>query len=182
MKLKFVWILLSISFVLLTSTNATCTKEQVFKLLDKKFSKKEINSVCGIETKMHFFEKKKWLNPSAVVCTKYGGKIDHNTCRANWKQANAICSDMYARLPSFYELKHIIQICDGVVDSNTYNRRKKSYQACYKEYGFLDASFNDYWSSNTRINHEKRAWIVSYIYGFTYSGDKRNSFYVRCAR
>ena len=168
--------------MIVTSTHATCTKEQVFTLLEKDFSKKEINSVCGIESRHRFLAKHKWVDASAISCTKYNGKMVKNTCRANWHQAKQICENMHLRLASAYELKMVVQECGGVIDDNTNNRRNKAYQACYKEYGFLDASFNDHWSSNTNLMHEEKAWIVSFVYGFTYSSDKRNSFYVRCAK
>ena len=104
----------------------------------------------------------KWLKPSSSVCKANGGEMVKGACRANWENATKICSASGGRLPTGEDLKQVVVHCGGlfttyrnkdknsIVDKNTKN---KSYQACYKEKGFIYG----YWTREENNSSERSA-------------------------
>ncbi len=101
MKLNFTFLL--IITALITAISADCSKDEIAKLKNKDFSKKEIKSICG-ESKSKSTNIK-WIELNKETCLAYGGEVYYNTCLANWSSANEICSAAGGRLASRLELK-----------------------------------------------------------------------------
>ncbi len=88
----------------------------------------------------------KWIKPSDSVCRANGGKLYEGVCQAYWENAKKICRASGGRLPSRADLKKVVVDCggsfttygnkdwDSLTDKNIAN---KSYQACYKQKGFV---------------------------------------------
>jgi len=113
MKLKMILLLTGL---LSTYSYATCSKTEVMKLIDKGFSKTEINSICDIQAQSTTSSKpkSKWMNPSRKACTKNGGKLKSGgICVADWHSAKRICSAAGGRLPNINELKSVLTGCGG---------------------------------------------------------------------
>lgn len=163
--------------------NASCTKSEVIKLIDKGFSKTEINSICDIQTKSTTISKpkSKWISPARRACTKNGGKLESGgICAADWQSAKRICRAAGGRLPNIDELKSVITNCGGEVDDYDNNKNDSSYQACYKQKGFSASDY--YWSSSSYVSATKCAWIVKFKNGRTYYDSESTEYYVRCVR
>ena len=56
---------------------ATCTKDEVMKLVDKGFSKTEISNICGLakETSSPKSKADRWITPKNSTC-RSGGRKD----------------------------------------------------------------------------------------------------------
>jgi len=131
----------------------------------------------------------KWITPKNRVCRSNGGEINkHGACKANWKNANKICSASGGRLPTRSELNEVIIDCGGTLttdvdkdwDSLTdKNVANKSYQSCYKKKGFTP---NYYWSATTFASDSSNAWLVNFGNGNDRWGSKTAELYVRCVR
>ena len=175
MKLKFVLVpLVVLGFAV--GSYADCSKDEILKLIDKGFTKTEINGICGkSESKK---EKSKWITPSNKTCMSYGGKIKNGVCTATWSMAKDICSASSGRLPSFYELKKVIVDCGGTIDDANNNKKDSVYQDCYKKKGFSTS----YWSSTTLTDYISLAWGVYFYAGDTYNNNKSTFHNVRCVR
>ena len=177
MKLKFVLVPLAV-FGLVVGSYANCSKDDILKLIDKGFTKTEINGICGKSEKKTSL---KWITPSNKTCMSYGGKIKKGVCEASWSTAKDICSASGGRLPSVYELKKVIVDCGGTIDDSDNNEKNFVYQNCYKQKGF-SSSYNNYWSSTGNGSGTSYAWGVNFVDGYTDSGDKSYNNYVRCVR
>jgi len=143
--MKFILVPLAV-LGLAVGSYADCSKDETLKLIDKGFSKSEINGICNkSESKPKGLI---WVTPSDRVCKANGGKIDkHGICDAHWMEAKDICRASGGRLPDRYELKKVIVDCGGTVDDYTNNKANSAYQSCYKRKGF--SSSYDYWSSSS---------------------------------
>ena len=180
MKLKMILLLTGL---LSTYSYATCSKTEVMKLIDKGFSKTEINSICDIQAQSTTSSKpkSKWMNPSRKACTKNGGKLKSGgICVADWHSAKRICSAAGGRLPNINELKSVLTGCGGEINDYDYNRNDSSYQACYKQKGFSSSDY--YWSSSVLVSYRKGAWYVSFKVGNADDRSKAVESYVRCVR
>jgi len=186
MKFKFVLVPLVV-FGLVVGVYADCNKEEVFKLIDKGFSKADIDTLC--ETSEIKEEKSKWITPTQKVCEANGGKVDNDEgiCEATWDEAKDICLDSGGKLPSKYELSEIIDDCGGQYDifnqNDYHNDDNPSYQACYKEKGFSGSS--SYWSSSMMknpLNGGFYTYSVDFLKGFIKTFYRSNPLYIRCLR
>ena len=113
----------------------------------------------------------------------------------NWYDAMKYAGDLKLggcddwRLPTVEELRGIMALCGGewpILDDDDYEDRRdrnwknKSYQASYKEKGFLSYF---YWSSTTiEIDTEHDALSVSFHDGDNLRYGKYSIRYVRCVR
>ena len=178
-KLKLILVL---TFLLSTYSYATCTKQEVMKLIDKGFSKTEINRICDIQAKRTTTAKleSNWINPIRRACTKNGGKLKGGICEANWRSAKRICSVVGGMLPNINELTSVVDDCGGEVNDYTNNENDSAYQTCYKQKGFSSSDY--YWSSSVYASNTKVAWFVGFLNGRMDYGSKINEFYVRCVR
>jgi hypothetical protein len=91
----------------------------------------------------------KWKHPAKNICIKNGGKIIKGICHANWLRAKKICLQSKGKLSSIATLNKIVQNC----------KRKSSYSACYKKYGFNGSV--EYWSDTS--TKEKFSASVMYF-------------------
>ncbi len=121
------------------SIYAECSKNEVMKLVDKGFSKTEINSICGIAQKAD-----KWITPTDITCKANGGRIiPDGVCSANFQDAKAICSASDGRLPTINELEKVIKYCGGDIGKAGANYANDNYQACCRRKGFTpDAMYH----------------------------------------
>ena len=176
MKLKFVLVPLAV-LGFAVGSYADCSKDDIIKLIDKGFTKKEIKGACGKSEKKTSL---KWIDPSNKTCMSYGGKIKDGICSATWSTAKDICSASSGRLPSIYELKKVVVDCGGTIDDFNNNKADSVYQNCYKQKGFSSSRY--YWSSTANSIFTSTAWHVYFIGGDT--GDFYESYngYVRCVR
>lgn len=166
-----------------TYSYATCSKSEVMKLIDKGFSKTEINSICDIQTKSTTTAKpkSKWISPARKACTKNGGKLKSGgICSADWYSAKRICSVAGGRLPNINELTSAVTSCGGEINDWDNNENDSSYQSCYKQKGFSPSGI--YWSSSVSVSDSKNAWVVYFKDAYAYSSGKTNEYYVRCVR
>jgi len=131
----------------------------------------------------------KWLDVSSSTCERYGGKMYEGVCKADWHEANKICSSMSARLPSINELNAVTKTCGGTParsssddwDSITdKNRANSSYQSCYKRKGF--GPYDWYWSSTSVSGDTDGTWFVSFYDGHVGYNYKDSNVYLRCVR
>ena len=175
MKLKFVLVLLAV-LGFAVGSYADCSKDDIIKLIDKGFTKTEINGICGKSEKKTSL---KWITPSNKTCMSYGGKIKKGVCEASWSTAKDICSASSGRLPSIYELKKVVVDCGGTIDDFDNNEKNFVYQNCYKQKGFKSLF---YWSSATYASNTSLAWGVYFGHGDTYGNRKSDNFNVRCVR
>ena len=142
---------------------ADCSKDEIFKLLDKGYSKAEVDGICGKSKKK---SSSKWITPTNSVCKSNGGNINKdNVCEANWRNAKNICSVNGGRLATYNELKKVILDCGGIINDNKNIR----YKSCFEKKGFV--ANNDYWSSTTDALYNSSAWGL-FFYG---GGDLRDS-------
>ena len=182
MKLKFVLVLLVV-LGFAVGCYADCSKDEILKLIDKGFTKTEINGICGKSEPKK--KKSKWITPSDSVCKSNGGNVDsYSGCFANWKNAKKICYASGGRLPTIDELKKVVTDCGGEMKDNNYaeykrNRNNSSYQSCYKEKGFFD----DYWSASFPANQTyDGAWNLYFTDGSVDYNLKSDNYLVRCVR
>ena len=176
MKLKFVLVALMVLGFAVASY-ADCNKNEIMKLIDKGYSKTEINGICGkSEAKK---KKSKWISPTQKVCKANGGKMDGYTCKANWSDAKDICRASGGRLSTIDELKKVLTDCGGTIDNDN-NKADSVYQDCYKKKGFSDSS--NYWSSTSFVDREDVAWFVYFNDGYVNGTHKDSNYYVRCVR
>lgn len=183
MKLNLlVNIILALS--LSTSIYAECSKNEVIKLVDKGFSKSEIDNICN-KTVI------KWASPSEHNCRSNGGGYSPSTssCWSTWSEAKNICRASGGRLPSIDELKNEVSKCGGI--SKNYDSEDmsygymdisseshKSYIACIKN---ADFGTTYYWSSTTNGDSSNVAWINYFrTGGYAYVPMKRDDFLIRC--
>ena len=129
-------------------------------------------------------EKSKWITPTQKVCNTNGGKMDGDTCTANWSDAKNICSASGGRLPSIDELKKIVTDCGGEIEDDNEaewmrNQNNSSYQSCYKEKGFTS---DGYWSSLIYSSYIGPAWFIVFNNGHTDFYFKSTNFGVRCMK
>ena len=167
MKLKFVLVPLMV-LGLSVGSYADCTKDEIMKLIDKGYSKTEINGICGKNEPKK--TKSKWFSPTNKKVT--------------WKKAKEVCRDNGGRLPTREELKRVVINCGGKMKDNNSaaserNRNNDNYQSCYKRKGFTSYT---YWSSITYANYTSLAWGVNFYGGFMDCYPKSNNNNVRCVR
>ena len=180
--MKFKMILL-LTGLLSTYTLATCNKQEVMKLIDKGFSKTEINSICDIQAKSTAKPKpkSKWISPARKACIKNGGKLKSGgICAADWYSAKGICNAAGGRLPNINELKSVVTGCGGEIGDDENNINDPSYLSCYKRQGFSPSDY--YRSSSSYVSDAKLAWVVSFDNGYAGYGTKTSVHYVRCVR
>jgi len=177
MKLKFMLLPLAV-FGLVVGSYADCSKDEIIKLIDKGYSKTEINGICGKSEPKK--EKSKWISPTQKVCKAHGGKMDGYTCEANWSNAKDICSASGGRLATIDELKKVVTDCGGIIDDDGSNRADSVYQDCYKKKGFNSSEY--YWSASTTASNTGVVWVVYFGNGSDDDHHKSNSYYVRCVR
>jgi hypothetical protein len=100
MKLKFVLVpLVVLGFAV--GSYADCSKDEIMKLLDKGYSKSEVDGVCGKSAKKTDLV---WGKPNSKTCIANGGKMSEGVCTSTWSVANNICSVLNGQLPNIYEL------------------------------------------------------------------------------
>ncbi len=186
MNKKLKWLCIALA-VLSTYSYATCSKQEVMKLIDKGVSKDLINSICETPSKTTTTTakpKSKWITPSNSTCRSKGGKLYKGVCDAKWQQAKNICRASGGRLPSKSELLSVISDCGGNTansdSAHTENRDDPNYQSCYKRKGFVASS--NYWSSTSYASSPSYAWTVYFYGGDTSYNGKNGSRYVRCVR
>ncbi len=174
--------LVILMLTLASHSYATCTKNEVMKLVDKGFSKTEISSICGLTKATSIPKRKadKWITPKNSTCRSNGGKIVKGVCSANWQNAKAICRASEERLPSINELKKVITDCGGGVNARDENMGDPNYQSCYKRKGFSVSS--GYWSSTTVVDDAISMWGVYFSDGDVLWVAKYGNYYVRCVR
>jgi len=175
-KLNMNFFLIVISCI--TVTNADCSKDEIMKLIDKDFSKKEIKSICSNSRDKTI--NTQWIKLSNRECIESGGEIYGGICLSNWSDANKICSLAGGRLATRFELKNSIIRCGGMVDEYDNNTRSKSYQHCFMKDGF--SSMYDYWSSTSCRTNKQDAWVAYMGSGNVYNYDKDGKSYVRCVK
>ena len=176
MKLKFVLVPLAV-LGFAVGSYADCSKDDILKLIDKGFTKTEINGICGkSESKK---EKSKWISPTQKVCKANGGKMNGYTCTANWSDAKDICSASGGSLPSIEVLKKVVIDCGGTINDDDNNEVDAVYQDCYKNKGFISTY---YWSSTTHASYTNNAWDVYFSDGYMSYNPKSSKFNVRCVR
>ena len=179
-----------------TSNQSTsnCSKTEVMKLINKGFSKTEINDICGTTTTQEQSTEVKnspvvWITPADSTCKNYGGKlwagpwpmsIGPKACVANYEKAKNICSASGGRIPTYEELRNVVIIeCGGISNPN--------YKACYREKGFFPKEENyypnAYWSSSigkSSSNGLKVAKSLSFKDAKVYNNYRTTGLYVRC--
>ena len=179
MKLKFVLIPLVVLGLVVVSY-ADCSKNEIMKLIDKGYTKSEINGICGkSEPKKR---KSKWITPTQKVCKANGGKMKGYICQATWSNAKDICRASGGRLATIDELKKVVTDCGGTIDDNN-NKADAIYQDCFKEKGF-SSDYHSYWSSttSTSASFTNGAWLVCFTSGNTFLNYKSGDNDVRCVR
>jgi len=179
-----------------TSSNSNCSKSEIMKLINKGFSKTEINGICGTTTTQTQGTKVKnspviWITPLNSTCQKYGGKlwagpwpmsIGPKACVSNYEKAKNICSASGGRIPTYEELRNVLIIeCGGISNPN--------YKACYREKGFFPKEENyypnAYWSSNigkSSYNGLKVSKSLSFQDAKFYNHYRTTGLYVRCVK
>ncbi len=170
-------------------SNIEITKNRVRITVEKgsKF-KAKFDIVGGNTTSTSRSSGLKWLDVSSSTCERYGGKMYKGVCKADWYEANKICSSMSARLPTVNELNAVTKTCggtptrygsywDSIIDKNKAN---SSYQSCYKRKGFRDNNW--YWSSTSFSGYTNNAWIVFFSDGYVNDYGKDNNSDLRCVR
>jgi hypothetical protein len=171
-------------------SNIEITKNRVRITVEKgsKF-KAKFDIVGGNTTSTSRSSGLKWLDVSSSTCERYGGKMYEGGCKADWHEANKICSSMSARLPSVNELNAVTKTCGGtptrfgsddwysITDKNIAN---SFYQSCYKRKGFSDYDY--YWSSTSISGGTDGAWLVFFSNGYVNDYYKDDNGYLRCVR
>ncbi len=178
-------------------STSNCSKSEIMKLMDKGFSKIEINGICGsiTSTQTQSPEVKNspviWITPLDSICKKYRGKlwagpwpmsIGPKACVSNYERAKNICSASGGRLPTFEELQNVAKIeCGGINNPN--------YKTCYREKGFFPKEENyypnDYWSSSIGVssfNGMEVAKTMNFINAMSFESYRSNGSYVRCVK
>ena len=166
MKLKFLLVPLAV-FGFVVGSYADYSKDEIFKLLDKGYSKTEVDGICGKSKKK---SSSKWITPTDK--------------QVKWKKAKELCENNGGRLPTIEELKEVVTDCGGEMkyDSSAERKRNRNnsrYQSCCNEKGF---SSNYYWSATTYANNRDIAWLVYFYNGNVYNNYKDSNYYVRCVR
>jgi len=186
MKQKLKQILIVVA-LLSTYSYATCTKQELIKLIDKGFSKIEINSICDRQNKTTTTgkPKNKWITPSNSTCRSEGGILHKGICNTNWQRAKNICGASGGRLPSVQELIKVVTDCGGnkanlLISAQIENREDLNYQACYQRKGFIAS--DNYWSSSTDATNSNYAWLVAFDMGARYYNSKSDYGCVRCVK
>lgn len=130
---------------------------------------------------IYFLRSNVWINPTESICMQNGGRLfKKGVCDADLENAEVICQEMDARLPTIDELSKAIINCGGIVDSET-NEGNYSYQSCYKKKGFV--SDNDfYWSSTVSLDSSYYLNIMNFNYGYNYTEHEQFSYHVRCIK
>ena len=187
-------LMLVLTGLLSTYGYASCNKQEVMKLIDKGFSKTEINSICDIQAKSTAVSKPKveWIDPSNSTCQRKKGRSNKGICEARWNSAKNICRASGGRLPTLDELTQVVQACGVVVadwetDSKSWVKKKSkenmensNYQRCYKQNGFSPLV---YWSSlSDNIPLGRRARTIDFKHGSAASYYQTSGGYVRCVR
>ncbi|MDD2830415.1 MAG: DUF1566 domain-containing protein [Sulfuricurvum sp.] len=120
----------------------------------------------------------KWINSPQKNCTLNGGEISTNgVCKANWKDATAICASLEAKLPTIEQLVDVEVNCGASLHDNEDNQ---AYQSCYKKKGF--SSWSYYWSSSPYAADSNLVLRVYFKDGDVYAHSKELSGYFRCVR
>ena len=103
------------------------------------------------------------------------------SCKADWKEATAICNEGGRRLINRYEAINAISSCGGdpgsVITIYEKNKRNKKYQSCYKKAGF---SANYYWTSTAAKHSSSFVVVVDFDDGSVFDVDKTASRFVQC--
>ena len=121
------------------------------------------------------FADTNWVTPSNTICKSKKGSIStYGVCQATWEDAQEICRQHDAILPSIEELKEVVGQCK-VKDAT-----KDQYIACYKKKGFTGSS--SYWSSTTDRKYPKSAYGMNFYSASVASGSKTNTVDVICAK
>lgn len=172
---------------------AECSKNEVFKLMDKGFSKSEIKGFCNKRT-----VKSKWITPTNKICIDNGGEIDNGVCLAPWEEAKNICRRSGGRLATLRELKKVVSDCTGIniqkekrfEELNVQeqknlrelwdkNKTNNYYQNCYKSKGFTS---NYYWSGTVYERWTNNGWGINFSNGNRYDGNMSYRGVVYCVR
>ena len=174
MKLKFI-LVSSMLFGFAVVSYADCSKNEILKLVDKGFSKTEINEICKkSESKK---EELTWVTPTNKICRANGGRITKGVCEASWKEAKKICSASNGRLATVDELEERVNYCEiNGADWQKY-RGSEPYKKCFKSIGFSWSK--GYWSSSTT---KYEVWVVPFSYGRAYTTWKKQEHYVKCVK
>ncbi len=182
MKNKTKLVLAMLMWLSTTHSYATCSKSEVMKLVDKGFSKTEINSICGIAQKAD-----KWITPTDTTCKANGGRIDSDgICKAKWENAKKICRGSGGSLPGIYTLREVVHDCGGTIvnfndeDWEMVNQFNKSYQDCYKSKEFSPPLY--YWSSTSSTHNSNNAFYITFGTGRQENRTKAANEAVRCVR
>ena len=107
---------------------------------------------CSSHAKVKPISDSQWITPNSKICKANGGvmskginkAIAKETCRANWADAQKICSLSGGRLLTIYELEKVVSDCE---DSG-------NYKSCILRKGFglkgnLFILSGGYWSSTS---------------------------------
>jgi len=125
--------------------------------------------------------KIEYITPSDNLCKSKGGEMDDKgVCKANWENAQKICSASGGRLPTIEELRGVVSGCGGVIDKGSKNKASTTYQSCHKELGYSDLDY--YWSSSPYVSDSSEAWYVFFKSGFDGWDDKSYAYLVRCVQ
>jgi len=125
MKLKFMLVPLAV-LGLAVGSYADCSKDEILKLIDKGFSKTEIDGICG---KSESKEKElTWVIPNANDCRSNNGTVYSDGCRVNSEDAFKTCNAIGGRIATSSEFNKMI------TDNCTTD--KNTYESCYKSKGF----------------------------------------------
>ncbi|CAA6806746.1 MAG: Unknown protein [uncultured Sulfurovum sp.] len=169
MKIKFV-LLVVLGFAM--GSYADCSKDEILKLLDKGYSKSEVDGICGESEKKKAL---KWITPSKSVCVGNGGKIVDGSCEAKWSDAKKTCNVSGGKLATKSEFIKVIIDCGGKINTN--NLSNSFYYSCFKNKGFIS---NHYWSSSpSSVNHEHALTVNLENANWTHANKALNR-YVRC--
>ncbi len=116
-----------------------------------------------------------WVTPSNTICKANKGNINtYGVCQATWEDAQEICRQHDAALPTLDELKDVIDQC------KKNNADNDAYVSCYKKKGFLGSS--SYWSSTSDKKYPNSAYGMNFFSAAAASGSKINSVDVLCAK
>jgi len=157
MKLKFVLVPLTV-LGFIVGSYADCNKDEVLKLLDKGYSKSEVDGLCGKSDK----KKSKWIIPNKSMCVANGGKMRNGVCGAEWSTAKKLCHNIGGELASRADLEKVMKSCGAKLGVNQEfmdeNKNNSSYQSCIRNKGFI--STISYWTS-TKNTDSNAVFVIS---------------------
>ena len=156
---------------------ADCSKNEIFKLLDKGYSKTEVDGICN-KSKSSL----KWITPTQEICKANGGKMDRSKCKSNWENAKKICKVSGGILPTVEIFRQVVRDCTGVYYPKNNIEWEKNvnnsfYQNCYKKRGLS----SDYFWSITTYN-DSWVWGAGLYNGHIDWFSKSEKFRVICVQ